>query len=255
MTDAIRVMLVDDQELIRSGFRLLLMAEPDISVVAEAASGEEALEKLAALAGAPSVSADEDAGCDVILMDVRMPGITGIEATEQVVERFPRARVLVLTTFDGDQYVASAVRAGAGGFLLKDATPEELVRAIERVHAGEAVMAQSVTNRVWQQLRGEAAPAEPSEQNAATAVAVAQAHSGETEKPRQTDAYGHAFDSLTGRELEVLRLIAYGKNNSEICSELFLSESTVKTHISRIFAKLGVRDRVHAVIFAKDCGL
>ncbi|GAB2569548.1 response regulator [Leucobacter ruminantium] len=233
MNDApIRVMLVDDQELIRTGFRLVLLAEPGIEVVAEASDGGEALAALEAAGGA----------CDVVLMDVRMPGMNGIEATARIVAEHPDTRVLVLTTFDLDEYAVGAVRAGASGFLLKDARPAELIDAIRRVADGDAAMAPSVTKRLIAQLReGE--------------TGLGAAGTGETsvEAPSGFDAA--AFDALTERELEVLRLIAAGRNNSEIGGELFLSESTVKTHVGRVLAKLQLRDRVHAVIYAKEHGL
>ncbi|UOR03372.1 response regulator transcription factor [Leucobacter allii] len=216
-------MLVDDQELIRTGFRLVLLAEPGIEVVAEAGDGGAALAELGRLQAA-------GAGCDVVLMDVRMPGVNGIDATASIVERFPETRVLVLTTFDLDEYATGAIRAGASGFLLKDARPTELVDAIHRVAAGDATMAPSVTRRLLEQLRL-GAPALP--------------------EPVSADV----FSALTERELDVLRLIAEGKNNAEISGELFLSASTVKTHVGRVLAKLQLRDRVHAVIFAKQHGL
>lgn len=275
----IRVMLVDDQDLLRSGFRLLLMAEPDIAVIAEANSGEAALAELARLRGA----------CDVVLMDVRMPGMSGIDATRRIARDFPDVRVLVLTTFDGDQYVADAVAAGAAGFLLKDATPEDLIRAIHAVQRGDAVMSPAVATRIWQQLRSRAlgmaadtadqpgagagprswagSAAESAAGSAAESVAGSAAGTAAgsaapsapragAAAPADADAAQRAaLAALTPRERDVLQLIAQGKNNSEIMAELFLSESTVKTHISRVFAKLGLRDRVHAVIFAKDHGL
>lgn len=223
----IRVMLVDDQELIRTGFRLVLLGEPGMEVVAEASDGGAALAQLERLAAAGSA-------CDIVLMDVRMPGMNGIDATRAIVERFPAVRVLVLTTFDLDEYATGAIQAGASGFLLKDARPTELVDAIRRVAAGDAAMAPSVTRRLMEQLRGNGAgsltsevPSEPSPE----------------------------LDVLTERELDVLRLISEGKNNGEISGELFLSESTVKTHVGRVLAKLQLRDRVHAVIFAKQHGL
>ena len=234
----VRVMLVDDQDLLRSGFRLLLMAEPDIRVVADADSGERALDELAAL----------DGQVDVVLMDVRMPGMNGIEATRKITERYPDVRVLVLTTFDGDQYVADAVSAGAAGFLLKDATPEDLVAAIHRVHCGDAVMAPAVATRIWEQLRQS-----PSEVTSTATRGNATLAAGSADAKTATPHT--VMQKLTEREREVLALIAAGKNNREIMGELFLSESTVKTHIGRIFDKLNLRDRVHAVIFAKDHGL
>lgn len=226
----IRVMLVDDQELIRTGFRLVLLAEPGIDVVAEAADGEAALAALSELA----TGGDR---CDVVLMDVRMPGMNGIEATGRIVAEHPDTRVLVLTTFDLDEYATGAIQAGASGFLLKDARPDDLVDAIRRVAGGDAAMAPSVTRRLIEQLRlVETAPTVPVADGAAAT-------------PDQ------AFDVLTERELDVLRLIAEGLNNAEISAKLFLSESTVKTHVGRVLAKLQLRDRVHAVIFAKQHGL
>ncbi|WP_416549676.1 response regulator transcription factor [Leucobacter sp. BZR 635] len=226
-------MLVDDQELIRTGFRLVLMSEADMEVVAEAGDGGEALAALARLSG-------EGSGCDVVLMDVRMPGMNGIEATKRIAAEFPATRVLVLTTFDLDEYAIGAIQAGASGFLLKDARPTELVDAIRRVASGDAAMAPAVTARMMERLRESggaqasffAAPAEAADAPLAAELA-----------------------ELTERELDVLRLIADGKNNSEIGASLFLSESTVKTHVGRVLAKLQLRDRVHAVIFAKQHGL
>lgn len=234
----IRVMLVDDQDLIRTGFSLVLSAEENIRVVAEAGTGAEAIDWMR----------DHHADVDVILMDVRMPGMNGIEATRKITERYPDVRVLVLTTFDGDQYVADAVSAGAAGFLLKDATPEDLVAAIHRVHCGDAVMAPAVATRIWEQLRQS-----PSEVTSTATRGNATLAAGSADAKTATPHT--VMQKLTEREREVLALIAAGKNNREIMGELFLSESTVKTHIGRIFDKLNLRDRVHAVIFAKDHGL
>ena len=237
--EPIRVMLVDDQDLIRTGFRLVLSAEPGIDVVGEATDGAAALEELARLQGA----------CDVILMDVRMPGMNGIDASAEVAQRFPQTRVLVLTTFDLDEYATAAIQAGASGFLLKDARPSELLDAIQRVADGDAVMAPSVTRRMLEQMRTGGGTAD------ATGLA------GGTIRPRTgTAADAGAPDAelsevLTEREIEVLKLIAEGKNNAEISGELFLSESTVKTHVGRILSKLALRDRVHAVIYARTHGL
>ena len=242
MTDTpIRVMLVDDQELIRTGFRLVLLGEPGIDVVAEASDGEEALASLGRLEQA-------GAGCDIVLMDVRMPGMNGIDATRAVVERFPDVRVVVLTTFDLDEYATVAIQAGASGFLLKDARPTELVDAIRRVAAGDATMAPSVTKRLLEQLRLNGTL--PQEGVAAPSFGFAMS----TEAPAVA-GIAPELEVLTERELDVLRLIAEGKNNGEISGELFLSESTVKTHVGRVLAKLQLRDRVHAVIFAKQHGL
>ncbi len=245
MSEQIRVLLVDDQDLIRTGFRLLLMGEPDISVVGEAKDGQAALDELDRLEGA----------CDVVLMDVRMPRMNGIDATAQIAARFPNVRVLVLTTFDLDEYAQSAITAGASGFLLKDARPTELVDAIQRVATGDAVMAPSVMKRMLEQMRANGLMgqplvdrtdrAEPSEPYPPT-VAVSPEH------PRLTPS---ELDVLTEREREVLELIAEGLNNAEISARLFLSESTVKTHVGRVLFKLELRDRIHAVIFAKELGL
>lgn len=245
MSEQIRVLLVDDQDLIRTGFRLLLMGEPDISVVGEAKDGQAALDELARLEGA----------CDVVLMDVRMPRMNGIDATAQIAARFPNVRVLVLTTFDLDEYAQSAITAGASGFLPKDARPTELVDAIQRVATGDAVMAPSVMKRMLEQMRANGLMgqplvdrtdrAEPSEPYPPT-VAVSPEH------PRLTPS---ELDVLTEREREVLELIAEGLNNAEISARLFLSESTVKTHVGRVLFKLELRDRIHAVIFAKELGL
>lgn len=220
----IRVMLVDDQDLIRTGFSLVLSSEADIEVVAEASDGRAALAWLDAHAGA----------VDVVLMDVRMPGMNGIDTTREVVRRHPSVRVLVLTTFDLDEYAMHAVQAGAAGFLLKDARPTELVDAISRVHQGDSVMAPSMTKRMVDQLI-----------ERSSAGALAQVDPAEIAE----------LQVLTEREREVLQCIAEGLNNAEIGAKMFLTESTVKTHVGRVFHKLGVRDRVHAVILAKNLGL
>ncbi|GAA2178235.1 response regulator transcription factor [Leucobacter tardus] len=234
----IRVMLVDDQDLIRTGFRLVLSAESDIDVVGEATDGATALEVLARLDGA----------CDVILMDVRMPGMNGIDASAEVARRFPQTKVLVLTTFDLDEYATAAIQAGASGFLLKDARPSELLDAIQRVADGDAVMAPSVTRRMLEQMRTGGGASELNGLAVAPASQIASA--GTADEPG-----ADLSEVLTEREIEVLKLIAEGKNNAEISGELFLSESTVKTHVGRILSKLALRDRVHAVIYARTHGL
>jgi len=210
MNDRIRVLLVDDQELIRVGFRLVLEAEPDIEVVGEAGDGAAGLAAVARLTP------------DVVLMDVRMPGMDGIEATGRIRLEHPASRVLVLTTFDLDEYAFGALRAGAGGFLLKDARRDDLVAAVRAVAAGEATLAPRITRRMIELVTASGAPA-----------------------PRSV-----APDVLTARENDVLAAMARGLTNSEIAAELYLSESTVKTHVGRILTKLPARDRVHAVLIA-----
>lgn len=216
MTDSIRVLLVDDQELIRVGFRLVLEAEDDLLVVGEAGDGEGGIAQAADLAP------------DVVLMDVRMPGGDGIAATEAIVRDRPDTKVLVLTTFDLDEYAFGAIRAGASGFLLKDAQRHELITAIRAVHRGDAALSPRVTRRLLEHLGPKLVPP-PS---GADPVAV-----------------------LTDRERDVFLAIAAGMNNAEIAAALHLSESTVKTHVSRVLLKLDVRDRVHAVILAHRLGL
>lgn len=212
----IRVALVDDQQLIRAGFRMVVASQPDMEVVAEAGDGDAAVSTLTSLA--------EPA--DVVLMDVRMPGLDGIEACRQVTAALP-TRVVMLTTFDLDEYVVAAIKAGASGFLLKDAPPEDLLGAIRTVYAGDAVIAPSSTRRL-----------------------LAKVAEYETEP-----ADASALETLTEREREVLILMARGRSNKEICAELFLAEPTVKTHVGRVLAKLGARDRVQAVVIAYETGL
>ncbi|RZU64859.1 LuxR family two component transcriptional regulator [Microterricola gilva] len=220
----IRVALVDDQALVRIGFRMVLEAETDIEVVGEAADGHAAIAML------------ERIRADVVLMDVRMPGLDGIAATRAILDSPQAPRVIVLTTFDLDEYAFEALRAGASGFLLKDARPEQLLQAIRAVHAGEAALAPRVTRRLIELVGAELPVA-----GSGAAVSAGPA--------------AGALGSLTPREQEVLTAIAAGRSNTEIASELFLSESTVKTHVGRVFSKLGLRDRVHAVIFAYENGL
>ncbi|GAA4381965.1 response regulator transcription factor [Actinomadura sp. NPDC048032] len=219
MTDVaapIRVVLVDDQELVRAGFRMVLDAQPDIEVAGEAGDGLQALDLL------------RNTRADVVLMDVRMPRMDGIEATRQVVAR-SGPKVVILTTFDLDEYAFAAIKAGAGGFLLKDAGPAQLIEAIKAVHSGDAVVAPSTTKRLLDRF----------------AVHLPDA---------EEKAVG-ALESLTDRENEVLRLVARGMSNAEIAGRLYVSEATVKTHMGRILMKLGVRDRVQAVVFAYETGL
>ena len=217
----IRVLLVDDQALLRMGFALVLEAEDDLEVVGEAADGRSALEQVAALRP------------DVVLMDVRMPGMNGIEATERIVAVHPATRVLILTTFDLDEYAFSALRAGASGFLLKDARPTDLVAAIRSVASGDAVVSPRITRRMLE-IFSDHLPA-----------------SGRATSPG-TDP---RLVALTPRETEVLRAMAQGSSNAEIAEQLFLSEATVKTHVGHILAKLAVRDRVQAVVLAYETGL
>jgi DNA-binding NarL/FixJ family response regulator len=214
---SIRVLLCDDQALVRSGFRMILETREDIDVVGEAEDGAQALE----LAGRRQP--------DVILMDVRMPRVNGVEATRRLVEAGTEARILILTTFDLDEYVYEALRAGASGFLLKDVQPAQLVEAIRVVARGEALLAPTVTRRLLDRF-AQALPASPGEPPAALAT-------------------------LTEREREVLTLLASGLSNAELAERLFLSETTVKTHVSSILRKLGLRDRVQAVVVAYQAGL
>jgi DNA-binding NarL/FixJ family response regulator len=213
----IRVLLADDQALVRGGFRSILEGQPDMDVVAEAADGVEAVEL--ALATRP----------DVVVMDIRMPRLDGIAATRRLLEKHASpARVLVLTTFNQEAYVYDALRAGASGFLLKSAPPRELAGAIRTVAAGDALLAPEITRAMIQDY---------------------------VQRPRPGAATSDALAVLTPRELEVLGLIARGRSNAEIAAELFLSEPTLKTHVGRVLAKLRLRDRVHAVVLAYECGL
>jgi len=211
------VLIVDDQALQRMGFSMLLEAQPDMTVVGEAANGAEAVRTTAELRP------------DVVLMDVRMPGMDGIEATRRIVESGGRSRVLVLTTFDLDEYAYDALRAGASGFLLKDALPEELVAGVRAVAAGDAVISPGLTRKLIDTF-GDRLPG----------------HSPQQQR---------RLDELTQREREVLTAIASGWTNTEIAERLHLAESTVKSHIGRILTKIDARDRVQAVIFAYDTGL
>ncbi|HWG65197.1 MAG TPA: response regulator transcription factor [Streptosporangiaceae bacterium] len=213
----IQILLVDDQELVRTGFRMVLDAQEDMAVIGEAGDG------LAATAMLRSTPAD------VVVMDVRMPRLDGIEATRRICQAGDLPRVLMLTTFDLDEYAYAALKAGASGFLLKDVPPEELLFAIRAVHSGDAVVAPSTTRRLIDRF----APLFP-------------AGTGE-DQPR--------LSALTLREREVLAHVAQGLSNAEIAARLFVSEATVKTHVGRVLAKLGLRDRVQAVVFAYETGL
>lgn len=218
MTDTIRILLADDQELVRYGLRLVLEAEPGLVVVGEAADG--ALAALAADRLKP----------DVVLMDVRMPGVDGLEATRRIIATLPGTRVLVLTTYDIDDYAFGALGTGASGFLLKDTRPPELIAAIRAVHRGDAVVAPRITAKL-------------------IALAAPQMQAG------PADEDGDPLSVLTSRERDVFLLIADGATNAEIAGSLYLAESTVKTHIGRILQKLGLRDRVQAVILAFQLGV
>ncbi|MEV4756279.1 response regulator transcription factor [Micromonospora sp. NPDC049559] len=215
----IKVLIADDQAMVRQGFGALLAAQPDLLVVGDAADGAEA------------VAATRRLDPDVVLMDVRMPVLDGLAATRQLLAGRPegqRPRVLILTTFDLDDYVYEALRAGASGFLLKDAPAADLVQAVRVVAAGDALLAPAVTRRLIAQFAARPAP----------------------DRPRPTSLAG-----LTARETEVLRLIARGRSNGEIAAELFVAEQTVKTHVGRILAKLQLRDRAQAVVVAYESGL
>jgi len=228
----IRVGLVDDQQLVRAGFRLVIDSQPDLEVVLEAGDGAQAVQALTAGTAQAGVLGP----VDVVLMDVRMPNLDGLAATERIVAagtpEHPAPRIIVLTTFDLDEYVLSAIRAGASGFLLKDAPPEDMLEAIRTVHRGDAVIAPSSTRRLLEHL----VTALPAEQ-------------------QQAGAGQEALATLTEREREVLVLMARGRSNTEIGQDLFVAEATVKTHVGRILAKLGARDRVQAVVVAYETGL
>jgi DNA-binding NarL/FixJ family response regulator len=211
---SIRVLVADDQSMVRAGFRMLLSGEEDIEVVAEASNGLEAVDKAARFH--PSV----------VLMDIRMPELDGLEATRRILEGDQQARVLVLTTFDLDEYIYEALSAGASGFVLKDDPPEQLIAAIRTVAAGDALLSPAITRRVIKQF---------------------------TRMQRSGAPQG--LDELTDRELEVFRLIARGLSNGEIAEELFISDTTVKTHVTHVLRKLDLRDRVQAVVLASRSGL
>jgi DNA-binding NarL/FixJ family response regulator len=212
----IRVVIADDQALVRGGFRLILDAQEDIEVVGEASDGREALDRVRQLAP------------DVVLMDIRMPELDGLEATRRLLSGDGTCRVLILTTFDLDEYVYAAMKAGASGFLIKDVRPEQLADAVRVVTTGEALLAPVITRRLIEQFVSRPAPA--------------------SEGPRE-------LQELSDRELEVLRLIARGHSNDEIALELFVTRATVKTHVTHILTKLRLRDRVQAVVLAYESGL
>ena len=220
MSEPIRVLLVDDQELIRVGFRMVLEAESDIVVVGEAGDGNAAIAEVALLQP------------DVVLMDIRMPGLDGIAATEAIVREHPASRVLVLTTFDLDEYAFGAIHAGASGFLLKDAQRHELTSAVRAVHRGDAALSPRITRMLLEHV------------SPRLGTVTATADVGDDP----------VTESLTEREREVFLAIAHGMTNAEIGETLYVSESTVKTHVGRVLTKLGARDRIHAVILAHRLG-
>ncbi len=211
------VLIADDQALVRGGMRMILEVHPDIEVIAEAADGREAVE------------ATRLRRPDVVLMDIRMPNLDGIEATRQILSRGSAApRVLILTTFDLDEYVYDAMKAGASGFLLKNAPPEQLVESVRAVARGDVLLAPDITRRLIEHY---------------------------VSAPRRADEPPPRLEELTERELEILILVARGKSNAEIAAALFISEGTVKTHVSRVLAKLDLRDRVQAVVLAYETGV
>jgi DNA-binding NarL/FixJ family response regulator len=213
---SISVLLADDQSMVRAGFRMILESQPDIEVIGEAANGEQAADSVRRLRP------------DVVLMDIQMPGGDGLQATRHISENPELAtRVVILTTFERDEYVFEALQAGASGFLLKNAPPEQLVDAVRVVAAGEALLAPSVTRRIIEQF---------------------------ARRPVEADVRERVA-SLTQREREVLVMLARGKSNSELAAALFVTEGTIKTHLSSLLAKLGLRDRVQAVVLAYECGL
>ena len=213
---SIRVLIADDQALVRGGLRMILDAQPDLDVVGEAVDGREALQQARELSP------------DLVLMDVRMPELDGLETTRRLLERDPSPKVLVLTTFDLDDYVYEAIRAGASGFLLKSSPPQQLVAGIRTVMAGDALLAPEITRRLLDRF---------------------------VERPPRPAGIPAEFADLSQREIEVLRLIADGRSNAEIAADLFLSEATVKTHVTHILTKLRLRDRVQAVALAYRTGL
>lgn len=280
-TQPIRVMLVDDQRLVRGGLSMLVNSQPDLQVVMEADDGLAAIDVFDRMVS-------EGQAPQVILMDVRMPHCDGLEAARRILERDgerevsedERVRIIMLTTFDIDEYVYSAVRAGASGFLLKDTPPEQLLEAIRTVHRGDAVIAPSATRRLLEQMipvldspapvvptapappAAESVPVTPSaagsELPKATFIPAehaSPANSSYQSEPVQDYPHRELIEQLSPREFEVLGLIARGLSNAEITRELVLSEATVKTHVSHVLAKLGARDRVQAVIMAYEAGI
>ncbi|MFC9326174.1 response regulator [Kitasatospora sp. NPDC057015] len=219
---SVRVVLADDQPLVRSGLRVLITDTPDLEVVGEAATGEEAVRLV------------DETGPDVVVMDIRMPGIGGIEATRRITAGPWASRVLVLTTFDEDEHVLGALRAGASGFAVKDMALEDILSAIRVVAAGDALIAPGVTRRL---------------------IAGFLAHAGPVAGPPPGSPAGRSLEGVTDREREVLTLVARGRSNGEIADDLFISVATAKSHVARLLSKLGARDRVHLVITAYEAGL
>ena len=216
MSDAVRVLIADDEDLMRAGLRAVLSSDPEIELVGEAADGRAAIDQVRALSP------------DVVLMDVRMPGLDGIAATRELTATAPAAKVLMLTTFEEDEYIFGGLAAGAAGFLLKRTSPEELIAAIHTVASGDSLLSPSVTKRVIMEM---------------------------AQAPRRDGRTRERLEVLTPREQEVLALIGRGLSNGEIATELVVEESTVKTHVKRILQKLQLRDRVQAVIVAYETGL
>lgn len=273
-TQPIRVMLVDDQRLVRGGLSMLVNSQPDLQVVMEADDGLAAIDVFDRMVS-------EGQAPQVILMDVRMPHCDGLEAARRILERDgerevsedERVRIIMLTTFDIDEYVYSAVRAGASGFLLKDTPPEQLLEAIRTVHRGDAVIAPSATRRLLEQMipvldsPAPVVPTAPAAPAAESVPVIPSAAGSELPKatfipaehasfePVQDYPHRELIEQLSPREFEVLGLIARGLSNAEITRELVLSEATVKTHVSHVLAKLGARDRVQAVIMAYEAGI
>ena len=210
----IRILLVDDQALVRAGFRMILDAEDEMEVIGEAADGRDAVDQVRSLRP------------DIVLMDIRMPELDGLEATRRIVEADPESRILILTTFDIDEYVYRALRAGASGFVLKDDPPEQLIAAVRTIAGGDALLSPSITKHV-----------------------IAQFTKVHQQPPPQ------AVETLTEREMDVFRLITKGYSNAEIGRELFISDTTVKTHVTRLLQKLDLRDRAQAIVLAYQTGL
>jgi DNA-binding NarL/FixJ family response regulator len=227
--DVIRVVLVDDQELVRTGFRLVLSGQPDMEVVGEAGDGAEAVEVIG------------QTRPDVVVMDVRMPRMDGVEATRRIRVSDDAPRVLILTTFDLDEYVYEAIKAGASGFLLKDTGASNLIDGVRIVHSGDAVVATSTTRRLLARF--------------ATSGPVWPGHARPAAESASPGAQVPAGGPLTARETEVLREVALGLSNAEIAGRMYLSEATVRTHVSSILGKLGLRGRVQAVVYAYEAGL